>query len=412
MKLLAYFFSVFFLVASVLPAAALAAPGNTPPWTTEAAATPNGVAICTAQKGIGKELCLQNQMGTTTTAQYTQPVNGACPVAGTVKVIKCEVDPNAASTGTNTTGGASTNSGGGFKPLTNIQNVTFAGNAAELPDFLNSIYMICIGLAAVIGVLQIMRAGVTWMTAGGSHEKIGDAKNLIRDTIIGLILVLAPTIVFSIINPDILKLQIRGLSDLQTKLPAPATGESSTESNLNDLGQVSNGDNDAGGKTIAPPPTAPGCSTTIRNSQIISDSNKDLACCASQTNGYAVCKVQARTRMQNDTPTSVTYCGCSIRPNLGMEYYDLYSAPFYQTVGKLRYETDLKKLGTTPPGTAEKFNTFQKGCTDAGGKFEVKSTRNILQSKYIVCPADSGAPESNTETVYRCMPMKATCTSQ
>lgn len=102
----------------------------------------------------------------------------------------------------------------GFVPLTNIQNVKFAGNATDLPAFLNSVYMICIGLAAVIGVLQIMRAGVTWMTAAGSHEKIGDAKNLIRDTIIGLVLVLAPTIVFSIINPDILKLQIRGLDGL------------------------------------------------------------------------------------------------------------------------------------------------------------------------------------------------------
>jgi len=102
----------------------------------------------------------------------------------------------------------------GFCSLTNIENLKFAGNAASLPAFLNSLYMICIGLAAVIGVLQIMRAGVTWMTAAGSHEKIGDAKNLIRDSIIGIALVLAPTIVFSIINPEILKLEIGGLEDL------------------------------------------------------------------------------------------------------------------------------------------------------------------------------------------------------
>lgn len=410
MKTFAYALSIFFFVASVLPVTAMAAPGNTPPWVTEAAATPNAVAICTAQKGIGRELCLQNQMGTTTTAQYTQPVKGACPVAGTVKVVKCEVDPNASTPTTNPTN--ATSQGGGFKSLTNIENVTFAGNAAELPDFLNSIYMICIGLAAVIGVLQIMRAGVTWMTAGGSHEKIGDAKNLIRDTIIGLILVLAPTIVFSIINPDILKLQIRGLSDLQTNLPTPATSDtgSTTDENLNDRGDESNAKNDVGGGTIAPPPTGPGCTATIRNSQIITDSNKDMACCASQDNGYVDCQPKARSASGN--AGAVNYCGCSIKPNLGMEFYDLYAAPFYQSVGKLRYETDLKKQGTTPAGTADKFNTFQKGCADAGGKFEVKSTRNILQSKYMVCPADAGAPESNTENVYRCMPMKATCTTQ
>ncbi|HYF28974.1 MAG TPA: pilin [Candidatus Paceibacterota bacterium] len=104
---------------------------------------------------------------------------------------------------------------GGFCALTNIKNVEFASNAAELPDFLNALYMICIGLAAVIGVLQIMRAGVTWMTAAGSHEKIGDAKKLVRDTIIGLVLVLAPTIVFGIINPKILSLEIGCLEGLK-----------------------------------------------------------------------------------------------------------------------------------------------------------------------------------------------------
>lgn len=118
----------------------------------------------------------------------------------------------------------------GFIPLTNIQNVKFVGNqGTSLPDFLNSVYMLCIGLAAVIGVLQIMRAGVTWMTAAGSHEKIGDAKNLIRDTIIGLVLVLAPTIVFSIINPEILKLEIKGIENLNTDLkPPPGSGAAST----------------------------------------------------------------------------------------------------------------------------------------------------------------------------------------
>lgn len=123
----------------------------------------------------------------------------------------------------------SSSDGGGFVSLTCIKNLEFAGNATELPAFFNSIYMICIGLAAVIGVLQIMRAGVTWMTAGGSHEKIGDAKNLIRDTIIGLILVLAPTIVFSIINPEILSLKIGDLDKLAPgSVPGPGSSTTPT----------------------------------------------------------------------------------------------------------------------------------------------------------------------------------------
>ncbi|HEX5774468.1 MAG TPA: hypothetical protein VFY28_00685 [Candidatus Paceibacterota bacterium] len=109
----------------------------------------------------------------------------------------------------------------GFVPLTNIEAIKYVGNTNSLPDFLNSIYQVAIGLAAVIGVLQLMRAGLTWMTAGGSHEKIGQARGLIRDTLLGLLLVLAPTIVFSLINPSILNLEIGGLNEL--KLPQRTT---------------------------------------------------------------------------------------------------------------------------------------------------------------------------------------------
>jgi hypothetical protein len=121
---------------------------------------------------------------------------------------------------------AQTTGNAGFVPLTNIPSLQFVGNETQLPEFLNSVYKICIGLAAVLGVLQIMRAGLTWMTAGGSHEKIGEARGLIRDAILGLLLVLAPTIVFSIINPDILSLRIGNLNQLA--LPNGAGGAAAT----------------------------------------------------------------------------------------------------------------------------------------------------------------------------------------
>lgn len=111
--------------------------------------------------------------------------------------------------------------GEGFVPLTNIPGLTDTGNSPNLTIFLNNIYRICIGLAAVIAVLQIMRAGVMYM-GGDSFSEKKDAKNLIGLSIAGLILVLSPTIIFGIINPDILDLKINKLGDLKTNF-SPVT---------------------------------------------------------------------------------------------------------------------------------------------------------------------------------------------
>ncbi|MBU1292474.1 pilin [Patescibacteria group bacterium] len=107
-----------------------------------------------------------------------------------------------------------------FVPLTNIPVLFDTGNSINTPEglsvFLNNIYKVCIGVAAVIAVLQIMRAGIMYMGGDSVTEK-KDAKNLIAMSIGGLILVLSPVVVFSIINPEILTLKISGIDALEVK---------------------------------------------------------------------------------------------------------------------------------------------------------------------------------------------------
>jgi hypothetical protein len=101
----------------------------------------------------------------------------------------------------------STDIGSGFIPLTNIPILEQTGNSFSLDQFLNGLYKICIGIAAVLAVLQIMRAGIMYMGGDSVTEK-KEAKNLIAMAIGGLILVLSPVVVFSVINPEILSLKI------------------------------------------------------------------------------------------------------------------------------------------------------------------------------------------------------------
>lgn len=116
-----------------------------------------------------------------------------------------------------------------FVPLTSFPGLTEGGNAANMKAFLNSVYKICIGAAAAIAVLQIIRAGILFMTNKGSVSENEQARELLQGAVLGLILVLSPVIVFSIINPKILTLDF-GVGSLKQEHPATGSlGSSVTE---------------------------------------------------------------------------------------------------------------------------------------------------------------------------------------
>lgn len=102
----------------------------------------------------------------------------------------------------------SQSTGDKFISLTQLPGIDSFEQTSSLPDFFNNLYRLCIGAAAIIAVLQIMRAGIKFMTNKGSVSGNQAAKELIQNAILGLVLVLSPAIVFGIINPRILNLEL------------------------------------------------------------------------------------------------------------------------------------------------------------------------------------------------------------
>lgn len=253
----------------------------------------------------------------------------------------------------------------GFVPLTNIDAVKFTGNSSDLPNFLNNIYKICIGLAAVLGVLQIMRAGLTWMTAAGSHEKLGEAKGLIRDAILGLILVLAPTIVFSIINPDILDLKIGGLDQLDTVQNVNSPMDPST-----------------------PNPNPPGSETadptgdTLSNTMVGGDFfYKYSSYSEAQTQTYVVaCPVvpDAVRGLVDSRKARQTTAGPAADAPPGYEYANLHTI-YCESTSKLFWYYYIHKVGTPDrretetqlfPKYGPLYTQLKNGCAENGGSLE------------------------------------------
>ncbi len=115
----------------------------------------------------------------------------------------------------------------GFVPLAEIPFLTdIPSTQSGLPVFFNNLYKYLIGLAAVLAIIQITWSGIEIAMNKDDVSKIMEDKGKIYNAIFGLVLVLSPVLVFSIINPNILNLSLNlpALDTKSTRAPQTGTG--------------------------------------------------------------------------------------------------------------------------------------------------------------------------------------------
>lgn len=61
----------------------------------------------------------------------------------------------------------------------------------ELPELIGQIINIILGFLGIVLLLLILYAGFLWMTAGGDEGKVKTARQIIANSIIGLIIIVA-----------------------------------------------------------------------------------------------------------------------------------------------------------------------------------------------------------------------------
>lgn len=296
-----------------------------------------------------------------------------------------------------------------FVALTNIPALNEVGNAINTPEglslFLNNIYRLAIGAAAVVAVLQIMRAGIMYMGSDSGFAEKKEAKNLIGLAIGGLILVLSPVIVFSIINPEILSLKIggeEGINGLKTELretaPPPADG----------------GTSGAGNGTVAPPSVIPNtgevntaCRQFRDGDSLPANDSTAEACCSYQQSPTLSC---AAAWSYTTTPPQ-HFCRCEfkgiITQQITYQTYYLYNSAQNKSVAQGLVPRDKTRV-----------DTYVASCTSAGGQVKYESAATFFERRLKECPADTGVNSAKTYsnggtsgnfTQYQCEDRKAKC---
>lgn len=232
----------------------------------------------------------------------------------------------------------------GFVPLAPITgltdsatlNMTSTFNPNTLANFFNNLYKYLIGLAATLAVIEIIWGGLEISTKD-SVSKQSDGKERIQQALFGLVLVLSPVLVFSIINPSILNLSLN-LPPIDLAVPA-----------------VSGGAN--GGTT--PPPTVTDpitkCSVTggdyLKKLTCPSQSALNNFDCGSLILGVAACK----NLDQSGNPLCTSFSGYCLGKTTSLTVYRYY-----------KYGVLVGNSSWVPSDVAA-ATAFTKGCSDDGG---------------------------------------------
>lgn len=69
------------------------------------------------------------------------------------------------------------------------------GQNTDVKDTIAQVINIALGFLGVLAVIIIIYAGFKWMTAGGNEENVADARKMIVQAIIGLVIIFAAWII-------------------------------------------------------------------------------------------------------------------------------------------------------------------------------------------------------------------------
>lgn len=300
----------------------------------------------------------------------------------------------------------------GFVPLTNIPQLTDLGNSFALDNFLNQLYRIAIGIAAVVAVLQIMRAGIMYM-GGDSVTKKGEARQLIGLAIGGLVLVLSPVIVFSLVNPEILSLKIDvsklgvPIGNVATSQCSPACGEGEwcergacvqnpTIGDGSCSVDCTSGTECRAGQCVAIDTSS--CTVFANGAPV--PSQTDQQCCSAQ-NGCTV-----RAVLGSDNPPT---CSCWSWLRSPITYWQ------YQEYDRRNIRRAEGTSFKVVPADATRVGTYVNDCRSAGGTMQYKRddnwVENLVIARWGTCAPNSGVPAEtgNPDTVYQCEDIEARC---
>ena len=75
--------------------------------------------------------------------------------------------------------------------LRNTQAGAEVTASADLPTIIGRVINVVLGFLGIILLFYVLFAGFKWMTAGGNDKQTGEAKDMIKNAVIGMVIIVA-----------------------------------------------------------------------------------------------------------------------------------------------------------------------------------------------------------------------------
>ena len=85
-----------------------------------------------------------------------------------------------------------------------------------LAEYINAIYQLSIKIISILAVLALMIGGLIWLASAGSEKQVTTAKNIIRNALIALLIVLFSYPLLYFINPSLTRLKDIDITKIKT----------------------------------------------------------------------------------------------------------------------------------------------------------------------------------------------------
>lgn len=90
-----------------------------------------------------------------------------------------------------------------------------------LPKYIQVFYNYGLSIAGILAAVMLMAGGTLWLVSGGDSGKVGQAKDIISGSLIGMVILFSAWIILNTVNPELLKVKsismtgVGGVSEVQ-----------------------------------------------------------------------------------------------------------------------------------------------------------------------------------------------------